>query len=90
MRTARNILRHELIGLDCIVMKASNKSSTGISGRIVDETMKTVVIKDTDMKRVQKSGSTFRLSLSGKKVDVNGRYLLARPEDRIKKKFNKW
>ena len=87
MRTVRNILLHELIGLYCQVVGAKNKSIIGVEGKITDETMKTLVIND---KSVFKKGSVFRLTLNSKKVDVDGNYLLNRPEDRIKKKLKKW
>jgi len=87
MRTAKNILRHELIGLQCEVVSSKNKSQAGIKGKVIDETLKTIVIEG---KRVAKKDTTFRLILNDKKIDVNGNYLLARPEDRIKKKIQKW
>lgn len=91
MRTPRNILRHELIGLDCTVVSSSNKSQVGISGKIVDETMKTLVIESAGKeKRVQKEGCVFRVSLGPQAVDIEGKYIASRPEDRIKKKFSRW
>lgn len=92
MRVPKNITRHELIGLECTVVKASNKSQAGIAGKIVDETMKTVIIKHGtgENKRIPKKGTIFRIRLDNKEVDVDGNYLVARPEDRIKKKFRKW
>ena len=87
MRNAGNILRHELIGLRCKVVKSENAAQAGIEGKIVDETMKTVII---DGKRVQKKGSVFSVALGAKRVEIDGNYLLSRPEDRIKKKISKW
>lgn len=91
MRTAQNILRHELIGLDCIVIKADNKSQVGIGGKIVDETRKTIVIENAKgEKTIPKQGSVFRLNLGKETVEVPGNLLIAKPEDRIKKKLNSW
>ncbi|MEM7813389.1 MAG: ribonuclease P protein subunit [Candidatus Aenigmatarchaeota archaeon] len=87
MRTPKNIVQHELIGLRCRVVAARNAAQVGISGVIRDETMKTLVI---GAKRVEKEGSTFRVWLDGKAVDIEGRTILARPEDRIKKMAKKW
>ena len=89
MRNEKNIVRHELIGLYCEVAGSRNKSLVGISGRIIDETMKTLLIGQS-RKRVAKRGSRFRISLGNKQVIVDGDMLAARPEDRIKKKFRKW
>jgi ribonuclease P protein subunit POP4 len=91
MRTARNILRHELIGLDCKIKKADNNTQLGIEGRIVDETRKTVLIETkAGFKSLPKQGSVFLLTLQGQKVEVPGDLLVAKPEDRIKKKLNSW
>ncbi len=91
MRTAKNILRHELIGLECEVVKAKNPYNVGIKGKIIDETMKMLVIKSGDKeKKVVKSNSVFRVNLEKQKIDIDGNYIVARPEDRIKKKFKKW
>ncbi|MFH0832678.1 MAG: ribonuclease P protein component 1 [Candidatus Aenigmatarchaeota archaeon] len=90
MRNPKNILRHELIGLQCEIIDACNKSQIGLKGRIVDETLKTVMIKDEKKLRIPKKGTVFRLILGKQRVDVNGNFIISRPEDRIKKKFKKW
>lgn len=64
-----------------------------ISGAIIDETKKMLKIRTKEgEKLVEKSTCTFRISLpSGKKVEVDGRLLVGRPEERIKKKLlKKW
>ena len=87
MRNANNILRHELIGLECRVSGSKNKSQIGIEGKIVDETLKSVVIGG---KNVQKKDTTFMVKLGGKNVHIDGNFIIARPEDRIKKKIKKY
>ena len=90
MRTPKNILRHEFIGLECRVVGSDNKDHIGLKGRIVNETMKTIVIKDKEKKVIPKKGTLFRVQLKDQKVDIDGNYVISRPEDRIKKKFKKW
>lgn len=91
MRTPSNILRHELIGLPCEIAGSKNKSQTGLSGKIVDETMKTIVMDVQGRRKVvEKKGTTFRVALGGKRVEIDGNYIMSRPEDRIKKKIQKW
>ena len=87
MRTARNLARHEFIGLSCRVRECSNPSSVGISGIVRDETMKTLVV---EKKRVQKQGSSFEFLVEGKPVVISGGTIALRPEDRIKMKLIKW
>ncbi len=89
MRNQSNILRHELIGLKCEVVGAKNSSLVGLKGKIVDETMKTLVLGE-ERKRVPKQDGRFQVTLQEKKLIIDGNLLVARPEDRIKKKFKKW
>jgi len=44
MISPQNVLRHELIGLDVLVVRASNPGHAGVSGRVTDETRNTLVI----------------------------------------------
>ena len=91
MRTEKNILLHELIGLECEVIEAKNKSQIGLHGRIIDETMKTIMVSGPQSNKIiPKKGSKFRLKLNNKKIDIVGDFIIARPEDRIKKKLKKW
>ena len=82
MRTPKNVLQHELIGLRCRIVGAKNTAHVGIAGKIRDETMKTLVVGE---KVVPKAGSTFRVRLDDTTVDIDGDAILARSEDRIKK-----
>jgi len=86
--TPKNIIRHELIGLKARVVEAKNPANVGIAGKIVNETYKTLVMESKgEEKRVFKEHITLILQLPDKtKVEVNGKLLVARPWDRIKKK----
>ena len=92
MITPENLVRHEFIGLEVLVEKCSNKSLNGISGKVIDETRQTFLIRaENGEKQAIKDQCIFVFSLpSGKKVRVDGKILVARPEDRIKKKFKVW
>ncbi len=85
MISPQNVLRHELIGLDVLVARASNPGHAGVSGRIVDETRNTLVIQTGQgEKRIPKRFSVFRLRLpDGTTVDVDGSSLETQPERRI-------
>ncbi len=89
--TARNILRHELIGLDVEVVRASNPSQVSIRGRVVDESRNTLLIQRGDArKRVAKHAAVFRFKLpDGTAVEVDGSAIVGRPEDRVKRKLKR-
>jgi ribonuclease P protein subunit POP4 len=56
---------------------------------VVDETMKTLVIQSTGLKRVAKKNAIFKFSLNSVAVKVEGKTLIGRPEDRVKKQNKK-
>ncbi len=80
-------LRHELIGLEAKVVHSSNQKQIGIKGKIIDETQKTLTILHSDKeKRIIKENSILLLKLPDKTVvEVDGRVLVGRPADRVKK-----
>ncbi len=86
--TKRNVLRHELIGLEARVVNSSDPNLIGISGTIIDETRNMLVIEQMERpKMVPKANSIFRITLpSGEEVEIEGAKLVARPEERVKKR----
>lgn len=91
-RTPRNIARHELVGLEAKVLDSSNPCQRGIKGRIVYETMHTVVLEGSEGRKVvPKRGAKILLTLpSGERVVVEGSVLVGRPEDRLKRRYRDW
>ena len=85
MISPRNILRHELIGLDVSVEEASNPLHRGMSGLIVDETRNTLIIRTRcGDRRIPKPYSRFRVILpDGIRVIIDGSALVSSPERRI-------
>lgn len=83
----QNLLRHELIGLSVEVADSSDQNLVGKKGTVVDETQNTVAIEeDGEVKSLQKSAVVLRVTLpDGEEVQIDGKKLVARPEDRIKK-----
>jgi ribonuclease P protein subunit POP4 len=92
MISARNLIRHELIGLPVEIVESSNKFQVGIKGKVVDETKNLLIIETRNgLKKIQKKGAKFIFKIpSEKKVKVEGKRIVVRPEDRIKLKVKKW
>ena len=90
--TPKNICRHELIGLDVKVKDSTSKFNIGITGKVIDETRNTLTIYSNGKKKhLPKNTSKFRFTLSnGRKVEVNGKNLIGRPEDRVTKVLRWW
>jgi ribonuclease P protein subunit POP4 len=85
------ILQHEFIGLNAKVVKSSNPNYVGIKGNVVNETHNTLVITHKNKnKTVVKDTAIFHFTLSdGTVVEINGKTIVGRPEDRIKKRLRR-
>ena len=91
MITSKNLVHHEFIGLNVQVTNEKN-TSLKLIGTIIDETKNTIKIEDENKseKIIPKNGSIFVFELpNGEKIEINGKILSIRPEDRIKKRFKK-
>lgn len=90
--TPENLVNHELIGLKVKVERCKNQQLAGFEGLVVDETRNMLAIKSKGkIKLVPKGVSVFRFSLpGGELVEVDGKVLVGRPEDRLKTKVKYW
>jgi ribonuclease P protein subunit POP4 len=90
--TPRNLVRHELISLPVKIDKSTDPAQKGLQGLVIDETYNTLRIEAKGKeKTIPKSNCIFIFTLPDKtKVQVDGRLLVSRPEDRIKKKLPRW
>ena len=91
--TPHNIVRHELCGLKVKIIKSTDSTQKRLSGKVIDETYNTIKIetKGGKEKTVIKGNCVFVFTIPDKtKVEVDGKLLISRPEDRIKKKFPRW
>ena len=83
MRTAKNLGKHELIGLNVTVLRAG---ITEYEGVVMDETMNTFEIaSDSKSRIIPKTGRDFVFDLDGQNVTLEGDKIRFRPEDRTKK-----
>lgn len=91
MKVTPSILRHELIGLNAKVAKSSHPDYIGISGRVIDETRNTLkILHGGKEKTVIKETSVFHFTLpDGTVVEINGKSIVGRPEDRLKRRIRR-
>lgn len=81
-----DIARSELIGLEAEVTDAKNKSLIGLKGLIVDETKNTISIETKEgIKNVIKAQVMLTVMFEGRAFQIDGKILVGRPEDRLKK-----
>ena len=89
MITPYNILRHELISLYAEVFDAAHDGYKSIKGRVVDEMRNTLTIEtEGGEKKLPKNCVILDITLpDGTVVRVDGKLLVARPGDKVKKKY---
>lgn len=75
----------ELIGTDVEVVESANPSLRGLAGRVVDESLRTLLVETArGIRRIPKEGCRLRFTWSGgRRVEIEGRELLGRPEERV-------
>jgi len=91
MKITPDLLRQEFVGLDAKVVKSSNPSQTSISGKIIKETRNTLVILYKNVeKTVIKDVAVFHFIMpDGTVVEVDGKAIVGRPENRFKKRIRR-
>ncbi len=94
MITPENIVRHELIGLEARVESSKDPGAPGTSGRVIDETRNMLKLETAGGKEKsfakEQCVFSFVVPGTGERVRVDGKILVARPEDRVKKRFDRW
>ena len=86
--TPKNIVQHELIGLFAKIVDSKDPTLVNFEGKIIDETQKTLLFlsENGKIKRIPKAICTFHIILpDGIIVKVDGKVLVGRPQDRVKK-----
>lgn len=87
MKITPDVLRYEFIGTEAKVSKSKHPGYVGISGKIIDETRNTfTILHEGKCKKIVKDSSVFNIRFSdGAIVEIEGKLLVGRPEDRLKK-----
>lgn len=91
MKVTPAILQHEFIGLKARVVESKNPYYEGIEGRVVDETRNTfTILHEGEKKIIVKDVAVFHFTLpDGTVVEVDGRALVGRPEERVKRRVRR-
>lgn len=85
---AKNLLRHELIGLKAEVIVSSHIGYEGICGKIIDETKNMLKINNGIVeKQVPKEAVTLSILMpDGYSKTIRGKDLVRRPIERVKRR----
>ena len=84
--------RMGLIGSECSVLTSSDPNFIGVSGIVINETAKTVIIKTNQhQKVVPKVGKIFKIKYTDNSiVTIEGAKLIGLPHKKIKKFTKNW
>ena len=87
MKVTPDIIRYEFIGTEGKIAKSPHSGYVGIHGEVIDETKNTfTIMHEEKAKRVIKNSAVFNFKFSdGTTVEIDGKLLVGRPEDRLKK-----
>jgi ribonuclease P protein subunit POP4 len=87
MKVTPDIVRGEFIGTEAKIAKSPHSGYLGLSGEVVNETKNTfTLLHSGETKDVIKDAAVFHFKFSdGTIVEIDGKLLAGRPEDRLKK-----
>jgi ribonuclease P protein subunit POP4 len=87
MNATPELIRYEFIGTEAKVSKSKHSGYVGFSGKIIDETRNSfTILHEGNKKTVLKEAAVFHFKFpDGTIVEIDGKILVGRPEDRLKK-----
>lgn len=91
MKVTPDIIKYEFIGTQGEVTQSLHNDYVGLAGPVVGETKNTITLLNKDEeKSVIKEFSVFNFEFQdGTVVKVDGKLLVGRPEDRLKKNIKR-
>jgi ribonuclease P protein subunit POP4 len=87
MNVDADIIRQEFVGTQTTISESPHQGYLDIKGQVLDETRNTFIINQKGQaKTVVKDQAVFQFQLTnGTIVEIDGKLLVGRPEDRMKK-----
>jgi ribonuclease P protein subunit POP4 len=91
MKATPELIRYELTGTEAKVYKSKHSGYIGFSGKVIDETRNSfTIIHEGKRKTVLKEPAVFHFKFpDGTIVEIDGKILVGRPEDRLKKRIRR-
>ncbi len=91
MKVTPDIIRYEFIGTEGKVANSPHEDYVGVSGQVIGETRKTFTFQsEGKAKRILKESAVFNFKFDdGTIVQIDGKLLVGRPEDRLKKSIKR-
>ena len=81
----KKVERHELIGSKIKIIDSKNPSLIGFRGKIIDETENMLIVQGKTQKKIIKNQVKMVIKLNNKEMIIEGKEIVGRPADRLKK-----
>ncbi|MDR2707378.1 MAG: ribonuclease P protein component 1 [Nitrososphaerota archaeon] len=91
MKITPDIIRYEFIGTAAQIAYSNHSGYLGLSGRVIGETKNTFILASEGKdKSIIKDSAVFNFTFNdGTSVEIDGKILIGRPEDRLKKSIKR-
>lgn len=91
MRITPDVIREEFIGTTAHVASSPHTGYIGVNGEVIGETRNTFTLNQAgETKRIVKDQAVFQFQFSdGTIVEIDGKLLVGKPEDRLKKQVKR-
>ena len=91
MKVTPDVIRYEFIGAEGKVAQSPHEDYVGVGGKVVGETRNTFIFLNEGQRRsVIKESVVFNFKFDdGTIVQIDGKLLMGRPEDRLKKSIKR-
>ncbi len=91
MKVTADIIREEFIGSEVKVAASRHADYVGLSGKVIDESRNTFTILNSGEKVIVKESVVFQFKFPDETiVEIDGKLLVGRPEDRLKKQIRRF
>ena len=91
MKITPDIIRYEFIGTEAKIAQSAHEGYLGLGGRVIEETKNTLtLLHQGEPKNIIKDLAVFDFQFpDGTIVEVDGKLLVGRPEDRLKRSIKR-
>ena len=91
MKVTSDVIRCEFIGTEGKVAKSPHEDYVGVGGKVIRETKNTLTFLSQGQRRnIIKESAIFNFKFDdGTIVQIDGKLLVGRPEDRLKKSIKR-
>lgn len=91
MKVTPDIIRYEFVGTNACVAKSPHADYVGVCGEVIGETKNTFTLRgEGSTKSILKQSAIFNFAFNdGTVVEIDGKLLVGRSEDRLKKSIKR-